>query len=245
MNDGRQDDERVDSGPEEMYEDLPPYAPASSLDSSQLRRALTDLNLSGRTLSRRCSRPRPPSTQSVRWRCAPSCAEPAKAGCGTSSSPATTTSDTRPWSAPRCATPSTTATAGRWPCSAFPPPPGSSPRATSSSGGRRNFARRTSPWWSTTRSHETHEPDPMHVVEADDKPVPVPADVEYDPVVAEDARVSVHRLHIRWRRPVRFRRDRVPRLQRLFCSGLSFPIGAQRPLRDDPHDETSISRHGM
>ena len=47
MNDGRQDDERVDSGPEEMYEDLPPYAPASSLDSSQLRRALTDLNLLG------------------------------------------------------------------------------------------------------------------------------------------------------------------------------------------------------
>ena len=40
------------------------------------------------------------------------------------------------------------------------------------------------------------------------------------------------------RRPVRFRRDRVPRLQRLFCSGLSFPIGAQRPLRDDPHGET-------
>ena len=56
--------------------------------------------------------------------------------------------------------------------------------------------------------------------------------------VNDDARVSVHRLHIRWRRPVRFRRDRVPRLQRLFCSGLSFPIGAQRPLRDDPHDET-------
>ncbi len=47
MNDGRQDGERVDSGLEEMYEDLPPYAPASSLDSSQLRRALTDLNLLG------------------------------------------------------------------------------------------------------------------------------------------------------------------------------------------------------
>ena len=42
MNDGRQDDERADSGLEEMYEDLPPYAPASSLDSSQLRRACMD-----------------------------------------------------------------------------------------------------------------------------------------------------------------------------------------------------------
>ena len=50
--------------------------------------------------------------------------------CGTSTSPATTTSATRPWSAPRCATPCTRATARRWPCSASPPPPGSSPRAT-------------------------------------------------------------------------------------------------------------------
>ena len=32
--------------------------------------------------------------------------ETREAGCGTSSSPATTTSDTRTWSAPRCATPS-------------------------------------------------------------------------------------------------------------------------------------------
>ena len=45
---------------------------------------------------------------------------------------------------PRCATPSTTATAGRSPCSASPPPRGSSPRATTSSDGRRHCARRTS-----------------------------------------------------------------------------------------------------
>ena len=37
---------------------------------------------------------------------------PGRASCGTSSSPATTISATGPWSAPRCATPSTTATAG-------------------------------------------------------------------------------------------------------------------------------------
>ena len=37
------------------------------------------------------------------------------------------------------------------PCSASAPLRGSSPRATSSSGGRRSCARRTSPWWSTTR----------------------------------------------------------------------------------------------
>ena len=60
---------------------------------------------------------------------APSYAAPGKASSGTSSSPATTTSDTRPWSAPRCATPSMTETAGRSPCSASLPPRGSSPRA--------------------------------------------------------------------------------------------------------------------
>ena len=31
----------------------------------------------------------------------------------------------------------------------------------------------------------------MRVVEADDKPVPIPANVEYNPVVADDARFSV------------------------------------------------------
>ena len=55
-----------------------------------------------------------------------------------------------PWSAPRCATPSTTATAGPSPCSASAPPRGGSPRATSSSDGRRNCARRTSPLSPTT-----------------------------------------------------------------------------------------------
>ena len=100
---------------------------------------------SGRTPSRRCSRPRQPSTRSVRSTCAPSCAAPGKGSSGTSSSPATTISDTRPWSAPRCATPSTTATAGPSPCSASAPLRGSSPRATSSSGGRRSCARRTAP----------------------------------------------------------------------------------------------------
>ena len=60
--------------------------------------------------------------------------------CGTSSSPATTTSATRPWSAPRWAAPPTTATAGRSPCSATQPPRGSSPRATASSAGRRRSA---------------------------------------------------------------------------------------------------------
>ncbi|MCY4558847.1 MAG: hypothetical protein OXF79_21200, partial [Chloroflexi bacterium] len=47
MKDGRQDEERIVPGPEEMYEDPPPYAPASSLDPTQLRRALSDLNLLG------------------------------------------------------------------------------------------------------------------------------------------------------------------------------------------------------
>ena len=71
--------------------------------------------------------------------------------CGTSSSPVTTTSATRPWSAPRCATPSTTATAGRLPCSASPPPPGSWLRVIALSDGPPNCARRTCRWWSTTR----------------------------------------------------------------------------------------------
>ena len=47
MKDGRQDEEQVDPRVEEMYEDRPPYAPASSLDPTQFRRALSDLNLLG------------------------------------------------------------------------------------------------------------------------------------------------------------------------------------------------------
>ena len=53
-----------------------------------------------------CSRTRRPSTRSVRLPCAPSFSAPARASSGTCSSRATTISDTRPWSAPRCATPS-------------------------------------------------------------------------------------------------------------------------------------------
>ena len=41
-------------------------------------------------------------------------------------------------------------------------------------------------------AHETHEPDSMRVVEADDESVPVPADVEYNPV----PRVSVSLFHV-------------------------------------------------
>ena len=55
------------------------------------------------------------------------------------------------WSAPRCAMPSMTETAGHSPCSASPPPRGSLPRATPSSDGHGNCARRTFPSWSTTR----------------------------------------------------------------------------------------------
>ena len=82
---------------------------------------------SGRTPNRRCSRRPRPLTRSAHSTCAPSCAALARASGGTSSSPATTTSATRPWSAPRCATPSMTATAGPSPCSASAPPRGSSP----------------------------------------------------------------------------------------------------------------------
>ena len=79
------------------------------------------------------------------------CAAPGRASSGTSSSPATTISDTRPWSAPRCATPFMTETAGRSPCSASAPPRGSSPRATLSSDRHPSCARRTYPSSSTTR----------------------------------------------------------------------------------------------
>ena len=76
---------------------------------------------SDRTPKRRCSQRPRPSTRSARSTCAASCAPPARASCGTSSSPATTISATRPWSAPRCVTPFTTAMARRSPCSASPP----------------------------------------------------------------------------------------------------------------------------
>ena len=61
------------------------------------------------------------SMMSARSACSPSPARPARARGGTSSSPATTISATRPWWAPRCATPATTATAGPSPCSASAP----------------------------------------------------------------------------------------------------------------------------
>ena len=99
----------------------------------------------GRTPKRRCSRPRQRSTRSARSICGPSCARLPRASSGTSSSPATTILDTRPWSAPRCAMPSMTETAGRSPCSASAPPRGSSHRATALSDGCRDCARRTSP----------------------------------------------------------------------------------------------------
>ena len=47
VKDGRQDEDSVDPRLEEMYEERPPYAPASSVDWTQLRRALSDLNLLG------------------------------------------------------------------------------------------------------------------------------------------------------------------------------------------------------
>ena len=59
----------------------------------------------------RRSRRRPPSMRSARSACGPSRITRARAGGGTSSSPATTTSAIRPWSAHRCATPSTSAIA--------------------------------------------------------------------------------------------------------------------------------------
>ena len=67
-------------------------------------------SLSGPTPNRLGCRRRPRSTRSARSRCAPSCAATAGGSCGKSTSPATTTSATRRWSAPRCATPCTPAT---------------------------------------------------------------------------------------------------------------------------------------
>ena len=72
-----------------------------------------------------------PRRGSRRSTCAPSSARPARAGCGTSSSPVTTLSRLQdPRRRPACATPSTTETAGPSPCSASQPPHGSSLRAT-------------------------------------------------------------------------------------------------------------------
>ena len=97
------------------------------------------------TPSRRRIRRRHPSTRFARSICGLPSATAARASCGTSSSPATTISARRPWSAPRCATPSTTATAGPSPCSASAPPRGSSHPATVSSDGHRNCGKRTCP----------------------------------------------------------------------------------------------------
>ena len=65
------------------------------------------------------------------------------------SSPATTTSATRPWSAPRCATPSTTATAGRSLSANMPETPaprGISPEKSPISGCGRQSARGSGPY---------------------------------------------------------------------------------------------------
>ena len=100
---------------------------------------------SRRTPNRRWLPCRRPLMMSARSACSPSSARPARARGGTSSSPATTISATRPWWAPRCATPATTATAGPSPCSASAPRHGSWRHVTASSVGRQNCARRTFP----------------------------------------------------------------------------------------------------
>lgn len=90
------------------------------------------------------------------------------------------------------------------------------------------------------RTHESDKSNTPFVVEAYDKPEPVPADIEYDPVIANDACISVVRLHRTGRWPVGFRRDRIPRLEWLFCSVLGLPKRAQSSLRNDPHLCTSV-----
>jgi len=57
---------------------------------------------------------RPDHRAAARWISGSSRAAPGKAGSGTSSSPAATTSDTRAWSARGRATRSMTGPAGRW-----------------------------------------------------------------------------------------------------------------------------------
>ena len=103
------------------------------------------------TPNRRCS-PRPRlSTRFVRSRCAPSCTALVRVGSGTSSSPATTTSDTRPSLAPRCVYAVHDRNGSPVAMLGFSTAPGSSPRATTSSDGRPSCARRTCRSWSTIR----------------------------------------------------------------------------------------------
>ena len=84
--------------------------------------------------TRRHWSPRRRSTRCARCVSNPSPPAP-RGGCGTPSSPATTTSATTPCPAPRCATSSTPPPASPWPCSASVPRPGRPPRATASSAG--------------------------------------------------------------------------------------------------------------
>ena len=90
------------------------------------------------------------------------------------------------------------------------------------------------------RTHESDKSDTPSVVEAYDKPVPVPANIEYDPVLANDACIPVVCLHRTRRCPLGFRRDRIPRLERLFCSVLRFPKRTQSSLRHNPHTCISV-----
>jgi hypothetical protein len=75
----------------------------------------------------------------------------------------------------------------------------------------------------------------VRIVDRDDQAVLVALDVEYNSVLADDARVRVDALDVRRRVPVGPPRIVVPRSQGLLSLRVLLPELSKRSASDDPH----------
>jgi hypothetical protein len=85
------------------------------------------------------------------------------------------------------------------------------------------------------RTDESDVAHPIAVIHGDDQPVPVPADVEHDAVLADDTRIGVDTLYICWRAPIGTPNIVVPRPQWSLGVHVFFPELPQRTPGNDTH----------
>ena len=86
--------------------------------------------------------------------------------------------------------------------------------------------------------YEPHVNNAVGIIDPDDEPVLVPADIEHDSASLQNTRVSVSELDVGWGSPVRVANLCVPVLQGTFrvgVPGVAFPKEPKGTLRDDPH----------
>lgn len=85
------------------------------------------------------------------------------------------------------------------------------------------------------RAHKADIHDSVGTVDLHHQTIFVPGDIEANPVVFQDAGVSVVRLHLRWSFPVRLLRELEPGLERLLGVRMPVPEFLKRFAGDKPH----------